>query len=117
MTIERDPNCIFCKIVAGDVACEQLYEYDEILGFEDTNPRAPFHGLLIPKTHIATLDELKDDQAGIMGRLFVIARDLAAKYDLPGYRIVINTNAAGGQVVFHVHMHVLGGRQMHGSLG
>ena len=117
MTLERDPGCVFCKIVAGDVACEGLYEDDEILGFKDTSPRAPFHGILIPKTHIATLDDLKDDQAGTMGRFFLIARDLACRYELPGYRVVINTNAAGGQVVFHIHMQVLGGRQMRGSLG
>lgn len=117
MTIESDPDCIFCKIAAGEVACDKLYEDDEILSFKDTSPRAPFHGIIVPKTHIATLNDLKDEHTGMMGRLFGIARDLAASHELPGYRVVINTNPEGGQVVFHIHMHVLGGRQMHGSLG
>jgi histidine triad (HIT) family protein len=117
MTIESDPNCIFCKIAAGEVACEKLYEDDEILSFKDTSPRAPFHGLIIPKNHIATLNDLEESQTEMMGRFLVVARDLAASHELAGYRVVINTNAEGGQVVFHIHMHVLGGRQMHGSLG
>jgi histidine triad (HIT) family protein len=117
MTIERDPNCIFCKIVAGELPCDRLYEDDEILGFRDISPQAPFHGVLIPKSHIATLNDLRDEQAELMGRFFVIGRNLATEHDLPGYRVVVNTNPEGGQVVFHVHMHILGGRQMLGALG
>jgi histidine triad (HIT) family protein len=117
MTIDTEPDCLFCKIIAGEIPCERLFEDEEILGFKDISPQAPFHGLLIPKSHIATLNDLGDDRAELMGRFFVIARNLAAEYDLPGYRVVINTNPEGGQVVFHVHMHILGGRQMAGTLG
>ncbi len=117
MSIDVEPDCIFCKIVAGELPSDQLYEDDEILVFRDIRAQAPLHGIIIPKTHIATLDDLRDDQAPLMGRFFTIARDLAAAHDLPGYRVVINTNSEGGQVVFHVHMHLLGGRQMLGALG
>ena len=117
MTDAVDADCLFCKIVAGDLPSEQLYEDDEILVFKDISPQAPFHGVIIPKAHISTLNDLRDDQAELMGRFFVVARNLAAEHELPGYRVVINTNAEGGQVVFHVHMHLLGGRQMCGTLG
>ena len=115
--MHKDPDCIFCRIVAGELPSEKLYEDSEVLCFRDINPQAPFHGILIPKTHIATLNNLRDDQAELMGRFFVIARDLAARYELAGYRVAVNTNPEGGQVVYHVHMHILGGRQMQGSLG
>ena len=117
MTIDTDPDCIFCKIVAGELPSDRVYEDDEILAFKDISPQAPFHGVIIPKAHIATLNDIRDDQAPLLGRFFVVARDLAAEHGLPGYRVVINTNTEGGQVVFHVHMHLLGGRQMRGTLG
>ncbi len=112
-----DPDCIFCKIVAGDLPADKLFEDDEIVAFRDISPQAPFHGLIIPKTHIATLNDVQDEQAGVIGRLLIVARQLAVEHDLPGYRVVLNTNREGGQVVFHVHMHLLGGRQMRGDLG
>ena len=117
MTVDTEPDCIFCKIVAGQLSSDRIYEDDGILAFKDINPQAPFHGVIIPKSHIATLDDIRDDQTELLGRFFVVARDLAAEHDLPGYRVVINTNPEGGQVVFHVHMHLLGGRQMRGTLG
>ena len=117
MTIDVDLDCIFCKIVGGELPSDRLYEDQDVLVFKDISPQAPFHGIIIPKSHIATLNDLRDEQAELMGRFFVIARDLALEHDLPGYRVVINTNSEGGQVVFHVHMHLLGGRQMQATLG
>ena len=117
MTIDVDPDCIFCKIVAGELPSDQLYEDRDVVVFKDIKPQAPFHGIIIPKSHIATLNDLRDEQAELVGRFFVIARDLAAEHGLPGYRVVLNTNAEGGQVVFHIHMHLLGGRQMQATLG
>jgi len=117
MSIASDPACLFCKIVAGELPAEQLYEDGEILAFKDINPQAPFHGLLIPKKHIATLNELEAADADLVGRLFLAAQSLAREHGLPGYRVVVNTNSEGGQVVFHVHMHMLGGRQMKPGLG
>ncbi len=117
MNIAVDQDCVFCKIVAGELPSEQLYEDQDILVFADISPQAPFHGIIIPKSHIATLNDLRDEQAELMGRFFVIARNLAAEHSLAGYRVVINTNPEGGQVVFHVHMHLLGGRQMQATLG
>ena len=110
-------DCLFCKIVAGDIPSERLYEDDEILVFRDINPQAPFHALLIPKIHLSTLNDLESEHAELAGRLFLVAKSLAGKHDLPGYRVVINTNSEGGQVIYHVHMHLLGGRQMRGGLG
>lgn len=117
MSGHADPDCLFCKIVAGELPAERLYEDDELLAFKDINPQAPFHALIIPKIHLATLNELETGHAQLAGRLFLTAKLLADDYDLPGYRVVVNTNEEGGQVVFHVHMHVLGGRQMKGGLG
>ena len=115
--MSSDPECLFCRIVAGEVSAERLYEDDDILVFSDISPQAPFHALLIPKTHIATLNDLEPDHVSIAGRLFLTAKSLAAEHGLPGYRVVINTNPEGGQAVFHVHMHMLGGRQMKPGLG
>ncbi|MGI9258356.1 MAG: histidine triad nucleotide-binding protein [Gammaproteobacteria bacterium] len=117
MSIDTDPDCIFCKIVAGDLPADLIYQDDEIVAFRDISPQAPFHGLIIPRAHIATLNDVRDEQTEMMGRLFVVARQLADENTLSGYRVVINTNREGGQVVFHVHMHLLGGRQMGGDLG
>jgi histidine triad (HIT) family protein len=112
---ERD--CLFCKIVAGEMPCERLYEDDDILVFKDVNPQAPFHALLIPKRHLSTLNDLPPGESALAGRLLLTAKALAEQHGLPGYRVAINTNREGGQVIFHLHMHMLGGRQMRGSLG
>ena len=117
MRLAKDPDCLFCKIVAGELPAEHLYEDEDILAFADISPQAPFHALLIPKEHVATLNDFELEDAGVTGRLFFIAKSLAKKHDLPGYRVVVNTNPEGGQVVFHVHMHMLAGRQMKPGLG
>ena len=117
MSSPADPDCLFCRIVAGEIPSERLYEDEDILVFKDISPQAPFHALLIPKEHIETLNDLEPEHASVAGRLFLTAKSLAAEHGLAGYRVVINTNREGGQVVFHVHMHMLAGRQMRPGLG
>jgi len=115
--MSTDPNCLFCKIVAGDIPADKLYEDDEVLAFKDIHPQAPFHALVIPKRHLATLDAFEDGDAALAGRLMLTGKRLAAREGLPGYRVAMNINSEGGQVVFHAHLHVLGGRRMKGQLG
>ena len=117
MTQQTDADCVFCKIVSGALPAKRLVEDEELIAFHDISPQAPFHALVIPKQHFATLNELDEEHASMAGRMFLIAKRLAAEHSLPGYRVVVNTNREGGQVVFHVHMHVLGGRQMKAGLG
>lgn len=105
-------DCLFCKIVAGDIPATTVRETEEFLAFRDINPQAPTHVLAIPKRHVATLNEAED--AGLIGRLVLFARDVAAEEGIAdaGWRLVLNTNAGAGQTVFHVHGHVLGGRPL-----
>jgi histidine triad (HIT) family protein len=117
MTAAIDPDCLFCKIVAGKLPSDRLYEDAELLAFKDISPQAPFHGLIVPKLHFSTLNDLEEEHAALAGHMLLTAKALATEHGLPGYRVVVNTNREGGQVVFHVHMHVLGGRQMKGGLG
>ena len=117
MNIKFSPECLFCKIVTNELPSELLYEDDEIIVFKDINPQAPFHVLLIPKAHISTLNDLEPEDVNMAGRLFLTAKYLAESHNLDGYRVAINTNEEGGQVVYHLHMHMLAGRQMGPSLG
>ena len=107
-------DCLFCKMVNGDIAPDKVYEDDEILAFNDINPQAPLHILIIPKKHIATLNDAKDSDTPMLGKINKVAADLAAQagYADDGYRVVINCNNAGGQAVYHIHLHLLAGRQM-----
>ena len=116
MTV-ADPSCVFCKIVTGALPASRLYEDDAVLAFKDLHPQAPFHALVIPKVHVATLNDFGDAQGALVGNLLLVAKRLAAEHALPGYRVAMNVNREGGQVVFHVHLHVLGGRPMKGQLG
>lgn len=112
-----DPDCLFCKIVAGELPSEKLYEDGDVVAFRDVSPQAPFHALVIPREHLPTLDAFEPAHTELAGRLLLTARALAAEHELPGYRVVMNVNSEGGQVIFHAHLHVLGGRQMRGQLG
>ena len=112
-----DPACLFCKIVGGELPAERVYEDDAILAFKDIHPQAPFHCLVIPKLHVATLNDFDPQQAALLGGLMLAAKRIAAEHGLPGYRVAMNVNREGGQVVFHVHLHVLGGRPLKGALG
>lgn len=107
-------DCLFCKIVARQISPNVVFESDHILAFRDINPQAPTHVLVIPKQHIATLNEAKPDDVRLLGELLLAAKQVAQQEGLSerGYRAVINCNRDAGQTVFHVHMHVLGGRAM-----
>jgi histidine triad (HIT) family protein len=105
-------NCLFCKMAAGDIKSDVVYENDQILAFRDINPQAPVHILIIPKRHITTLNDLDDAQLG--GQLLLTAIELAKQEGMAddGYRTAFNCNKNGGQAVYHLHLHLLGGRQM-----
>lgn len=105
-------DCLFCKIAKGEIKANIVAQDDTLVAFRDVNPQAPTHILIIPRAHVATLNEATD--AGLLGQLLLKARDLARGEGLAdrGYRLVINTNAEAGQSVFHVHAHLLGGRRM-----
>ena len=107
-------DCIFCKIVDSEIPADIVYEDDWVLAFNDVSPQAPVHILVIPKSHIESVNELSDVHADIVSRLVLTAKTLAAKYCVakPGYRLVVNCNAERGQTVFHLHIHLLGGRQL-----
>ncbi|ALP53542.1 hypothetical protein Tel_10555 [Candidatus Tenderia electrophaga] len=107
-------DCLFCKMVAGDISPDTVYEDDEVLAFRDINPQAPTHVLVVPKRHISTINDLNADDAELVGKLYLVAQQVAAKDGIAeeGYRTVMNCNAGAGQSVFHIHLHVLGGRPM-----
>ena len=111
-------ECIFCKIIKGDIPSKKVYEDDAVLAFDDISPMAPVHVVIIPKKHIATLLDV-DANADIVGRLIAAAQQVAKMKQVAdgGFRLAINCNADGGQVVFHLHMHLLGGRKLEDQLG
>ena len=107
-------SCIFCKIIAGDIPAKIVHRDDFCLAFEDINPQAPKHILLIPHKHITGLDKISSEEAALMGHLIHAASTIAKKIGISenGYRLVINCNSDGGQEVFHVHFHLIGGRKL-----
>ncbi|MGH7449563.1 MAG: histidine triad nucleotide-binding protein [Longimicrobiales bacterium] len=107
-------DCIFCRIADGAIPATIVREDEHTVAFRDLDPKAPLHVLVIPRRHIASVNEFADDDSGLMGALFIAARDVAASEGVAegGYRIVVNTGAAANQTVQHVHVHVLGGRDM-----
>ena len=106
-------ECIFCKIINGDIPAKLIYEDSEVLAFNDISPQAPVHLLVIPKKHIAGPAALSDMDQHLMGKIIKIGTDLAAEKGLKaGFRLVINDGELAGQTVFHLHLHVLGGRAM-----
>lgn len=107
-------SCLFCKMVAGDIPTNKVYEDDELLAFRDINPQAPTHILIIPKKHIATLNDTSIENQLLLGKIMLKAKELAAEEGLAecGYRVALNCNSHGGQSVYHIHLHLLGGRQM-----
>jgi histidine triad (HIT) family protein len=112
-------ECIFCRIVAGELPADIVYQDEDFLAFRDIMPKAPTHVLIIPRTHITSVAELTDGQQKLGGRLIIIAKNLAKKEGIArkGYRLVMNCGPEGGQVVPHLHLHLLGGRQMDARLG
>lgn len=106
-------DCIFCRIARGEIPCSKVYEDDEILAFKDIHPQALVHFLIIPKKHIATLAEATPEDAPVLGRMLELAPRLAADQGAAeGFRSIINTGRHGGQEVYHLHLHVLGGQPM-----
>lgn len=107
-------TCIFCKIAAGEIPAEIVYEDEQVLAFRDLNPQAPLHVLVIPRKHIATLNDLTAEDEALVGRMYLAARQVAEQAGLAtrGYRTVMNCNSEAGQSVYHIHLHVLGGRSM-----
>ena len=105
---------IFDKIISKEISSEIVYEDDNYLAFKDINPQAPIHILIIPKKRISTINDLNIDDSKIIGQMILIARDIAKSLDIDesGYRLVFNCNEDGGQTVFHIHLHLLGGRSL-----
>ena len=106
--------CVFCKIAAGEIPAKKVHEDDEIVAFRDLNPQAPTHVLIIPRRHVASLTDASEGDEALLGRLLLAAKAIAAKEGIArdGYRVVTNSGALGGQSVFHIHLHLLGGRPM-----
>jgi len=107
-----DPDCLFCKFASGEFDTDIVLETEKVLAFRDINPKAPTHILIIPRRHIATINDLTESDAEEIGNLYLVAKELAKDegFSEEGYRVVMNCNAAAGQTVFHVHLHLLGGR-------
>lgn len=107
-------DCLFCKIRDGEIQGDIVFENDDVLAFNDVNPQAPVHVLIIPKKHISTVNDMDAGDEVIMGKLFSVAKLIAAQQGVAddGYRLVVNCNEKAGQTVFHIHMHLLGGRSM-----
>lgn len=106
------PDCIFCKLIDGQIPSKKVYEDEYLLAFEDINPAAPEHVVIIPKKHIETFNEVAEEDGPLLGRLLIAARNIAAdrKLSADGYRLVLNCMEGAGQTVFHIHFHLLGGR-------
>jgi len=112
-------KCLFCRIVAGKVPSDIVYQDRDFLAFRDIEPQAPKHIIVIPKTHITSLAELTKQQQGLIGRLIILTRKLAEEEGIAksGYRLAINCGPEGGQVVPHLHLHLIGGRKLSDQLG
>ena len=109
-----EQDCLFCKILAGDIPADVVYESESAIAFRDINPQAPTHVLVIPRKHIATINDIEEADRELVGDLYLAAQEIAASEGMAesGYRAVMNCNAGAGQSVFHIHLHVLGGRPL-----
>lgn len=105
-------NCLFCKIVRGEIPANTLYEDDDVLAFRDIAPQAPVHFLVIPKKHLSGPSAVTAEDEPMVGKLLRVGNEIALKEGTPHYRVVFNNGAQAGQTVFHLHMHILGGRNM-----
>lgn len=114
----NNKDCLFCKIIQGEIPSDKVYEDEMVTAFHDINPAAPTHILVVPKKHIPWVNELEEKDEKIVGHLFTVAKNLAKEAGVSesGYRLIINNGPDGGQVVYHLHLHLLGGRKM-GRLG
>ena len=107
-------NCIFCKIINGEIPSEKVYEDEYVYAFNDISPTAPLHVLIIPKKHISTINDIEDKDAELIGKIFLAAKKIAKEKGVAedGYRVVTNCNKNAGQTVFHIHYHLIGGREL-----
>ena len=113
VTQMTDPNCLFCRIISGKIPSKKVYEDDHVFAFEDIQPQAPTHVLVIPKRHFAGLKEAQSDDADIIGKCHLAAAEIARQRKIEnGYRTVLNVGPGAGQSVFHLHVHLLGGRPL-----
>ena len=113
----HDPNCIFCRIVKGEIPSRKAYEDEDLLAFHDVHPVAPVHVLLIPKLHLASLAEVQDRDERVLGRMLLLAPRIAREQGSDdGFRIIVNTGRVGRQEVYHLHMHLLGGEKPLGPM-
>ena len=112
-------DCIFCKIITGDIPSTNVFHDEQVTAFRDLNPAAPTHILIVPNKHIDSVNMLTNDDEQLIGHLFTTAKQLAAQEGIAedGYRLIINTNANAGQTVFHIHLHLLGGAPMQHPMG
>ena len=107
-------DCLFCKVASGEIPATLVHEDERLVAFRDISPQAPVHILVLPREHVASLDAAGDDQAGVLGDMLIVARDLARSEGIAedGYRTVLNVGADGGQTVHHIHLHLIGGRAL-----
>ncbi len=114
-----NPDCIFCKIVSREANADLLYQDQQVTAFRDINPVAPTHILIVPNRHIVSVNEVTAEDEKVMGHLFLIARQLAQQEGIrdSGYRLIVNTGDDGGQVVYHLHLHLIGGQRMRHPMG
>jgi len=108
---EMEKECIFCKIINGQLPADFLYEDDDLVVFKDKYPQAPVHLLIVPKKHIRSVNDMMPDDRDIVGKMIFTGREMAKKHeiDLSGYRLLMNVEKGGGQLIFHIHLHLLGG--------
>mgnify|MGYP001085960508 CR=1 FL=1 len=111
---EKVTDCIFCKIINGEIPSDIIYEDDKVIAFKDVNPQAPIHFLVIPKEHIISMNHIDEGNLELIGHIFLVIKELAEQLDIheEGYRIVNNCGEFGGQTVSHIHFHVLAGRKL-----
>jgi histidine triad (HIT) family protein len=109
--VAASPGCIFCKILKGEIPSTKVYEDADLFAFRDINAQAPNHVLVIPREHLASVDELRPENAALGGKLLMAGAKIAKQLGTPSYRLVLNTGAEAGQTVFHIHLHVLSGRK------
>ena len=107
-------DCLFCKIINGDIPSEKVYEDEYVYAFNDISPTAPVHILIVPKKHISTINDIEDNDAELIGRIYLAAKKIAKEKGIAedGYRVVTNCNSMAGQTVFHIHYHLIGGREL-----
>jgi histidine triad (HIT) family protein len=117
--IEEMSECIFCRIIAGSARAHKLYQDEQVTAFRDIFPRAPTHVLIVPNRHIVSVNDLTQEDEALVGRLFTIARQIAIDegIDKTGYRLIVNTGKNSGQAVFHLHLHLLGGKHLRIPVG